>query len=112
MYRFSLLAQSTETLVFIPRPLAHHALRTGSYRPGLEQPLLELAESGVRDQLTDALRPVSEVLTIKSLLLILLNLRGKTARAKLDGSQRDLLPPLSLPTSHFQHLQTVHRPLL
>ena len=112
MYRFSFLAQSTETLVSIPRPLAHHALRTGGYRPGLEQPLLELAESSVRDQLTDALRPVSEDLTIKSLLLILLSLRGKTARVKLDGSQRDPLPPLSLPTSHFHHLQTVHRPLL
>ena len=105
MYRFSLLAQSTEILVFIPRPLAHHALRTGSYRPGLEQPLLELVESGVRNQLTDALRPVSEDLTIKSLLIILLNLRGGTAGVELNGSQRDPLPPLSLPTSNFQHLQ-------
>ena len=67
--------------------------------------LLELAESGIRNQLTSALRPLSEDLTIKSLLFMLLNLHGKAARAKLDDSQRDPLPSLSLPTSHFQHLQ-------
>ena len=53
--------------------------------------------------------------TFKHLHLMHLNLYKtweRAVRAQLDDPQRGLLPPLSLLTSHFRLLQTIHRPFL